>query len=67
MHPAALVAGSLEAQISPTRRLRVFAKIFRNGSDIVRSEWRRRSTLPPPPLIALKDQIWHGISNAVAE
>jgi LssY C-terminus len=23
--------------------------------------------LPPPPLIALKDQIWHGIKNAVAE
>ena len=23
-------------------------------------------TLPPPPLIALKDQIWHGVSNAVA-
>jgi hypothetical protein len=22
-------------------------------------------TLPPPPLIALKDQIWHGVSNAV--
>lgn len=23
--------------------------------------------LPPPPLIALKDQVWHGIKNAVAE
>jgi len=23
-------------------------------------------TLPPPPLIALKDQIWHGVSNAVS-
>jgi len=23
------------------------------------------STLPPPPLIALKDQIWHGLSNAI--
>jgi LssY C-terminus len=23
--------------------------------------------LPPPPLIALKDKAWHGISNAVAE
>jgi hypothetical protein len=23
--------------------------------------------LPPPPLIALKDRIWHGIKNAVAE
>ena len=22
-------------------------------------------TLPPPPLIALKDQIWHGVSNAM--
>jgi hypothetical protein len=22
---------------------------------------------PPPPLIALKDQVWHGIKNAVAE
>ena len=22
-------------------------------------------TLPPPPLIALKDQIWHGVSNAI--
>ena len=20
-------------------------------------------TLPPPPLIALKDQVWHGVSN----
>jgi hypothetical protein len=24
-------------------------------------------TLPPPPLIALKDQIWHGVSNAVSQ
>ena len=24
-------------------------------------------TLPPPPLIAVKDQIWHGIRNAVAQ
>jgi LssY C-terminus len=23
------------------------------------------STLPPPPLIALKDQIWHGFGNAI--
>jgi LssY C-terminus len=23
--------------------------------------------LPPPPLIALKDQIWHGVRNAVAQ
>ena len=23
-------------------------------------------TLPPPPLIVLKDQIWHGVSNAVS-
>jgi hypothetical protein len=23
--------------------------------------------LPPPPLIALKDQIWHGVSNAVTQ
>jgi LssY-like putative type I secretion system component LssY len=23
-------------------------------------------TLPPPPLIALKDQIWHGVSNAMS-
>jgi hypothetical protein len=23
--------------------------------------------LPPPPLIALKDRVWHGIKNAVAE
>jgi hypothetical protein len=23
------------------------------------------STLPPPPLVALKDQIWHAVSNAV--
>ena len=22
-------------------------------------------TMPPPPLIALKDQIWHGVSNAI--
>jgi hypothetical protein len=21
--------------------------------------------LPPPPLIALKDQIWHGLGNAI--
>lgn len=25
------------------------------------------TTLPPPPLIALKDQIWHGVSNAVGQ
>jgi hypothetical protein len=25
------------------------------------------ATLPPPPLIALKDQIWHGVSNAVTQ
>jgi hypothetical protein len=24
------------------------------------------TTLPPPTLIALKDQVWHGVSNAVA-
>ena len=24
-------------------------------------------TLPPPPLISLKDQIWHGVSNAVSQ
>jgi hypothetical protein len=24
-------------------------------------------TLPPPPLIALKDQIWHGVSNAISQ
>jgi LssY C-terminus len=24
-------------------------------------------TLPPPPLIALKDQIWHGVRNAVTQ
>jgi hypothetical protein len=23
------------------------------------------ATLPPPPLIALKDQIWHGVGNAI--
>jgi hypothetical protein len=23
--------------------------------------------LPPPPLIALKDQIWHGVRNAVTQ
>jgi hypothetical protein len=22
-------------------------------------------TLPPPPLIALKDQVWHSVSNAI--
>ena len=25
------------------------------------------STLPPPPLIALKDQIWHGFGNAIGQ
>jgi LssY C-terminus len=25
------------------------------------------ATLPPPPLIALKDQIWHSVSNVVAQ
>ena len=25
------------------------------------------ATLPPPPLIALKDQIWHGISDALGQ
>jgi hypothetical protein len=25
------------------------------------------ATLPPPPLIALKDQIWHGVSNAIGQ
>src|ERR1700754_1730422 len=25
------------------------------------------STLPPPPLIALKDQIWHGVGNAIGQ
>jgi len=25
------------------------------------------ATLPPPPLIALKDQIWHGVSSAVRQ
>lgn len=25
------------------------------------------ATLPPPPLIALKDQIWHGVSNAMGQ
>lgn len=25
------------------------------------------ATSPPPPLIALKDQIWHGVSNAVGQ
>lgn len=25
------------------------------------------ATLPPPPVIALKDQIWHGVSNAVGQ
>ena len=24
-------------------------------------------TMPPPPLIALKDQIWHGIGSAVSQ
>jgi hypothetical protein len=24
-------------------------------------------TLPPPPLIALKDQIWHTVNNAVSQ
>jgi hypothetical protein len=24
-------------------------------------------TMPPPALIALKDQVWHGISNAVGQ
>jgi hypothetical protein len=23
--------------------------------------------LPPPPLISLKDRVWHGVSNAVAQ
>jgi hypothetical protein len=23
-------------------------------------------TLPPPPLIARKDQIWHSVSNAIS-
>jgi hypothetical protein len=23
--------------------------------------------LPPPPLIALKDQIWHGVKNAISQ
>ncbi len=23
--------------------------------------------LPPPPLIVLKDQIWHGVDNAVSQ
>lgn len=25
------------------------------------------ATLPPPPLIALKDQIWHGVGNAISQ
>jgi hypothetical protein len=25
------------------------------------------ATLPPPPLIALKDQIWHGVGNAMGQ
>ena len=25
------------------------------------------TTLPPPPLIALKDQIWHGVSDAIGQ
>jgi hypothetical protein len=25
------------------------------------------ATLPPPPLIALKDQIWHGVGNAIGQ
>jgi hypothetical protein len=25
------------------------------------------ATLPPPKLIALKDQVWHGISNVVTQ
>jgi LssY C-terminus len=25
------------------------------------------TTVPPPPLIALKDRVWHGISNAVSQ
>jgi hypothetical protein len=24
-------------------------------------------TLPPPPLIALKDQVWHGVSDAISQ
>jgi hypothetical protein len=24
-------------------------------------------SLPPPPLIALKDQVWHGVSNAIGQ
>jgi len=24
-------------------------------------------SLPPPPLIALKDQIWHGVGNAISQ
>ena len=24
-------------------------------------------TIPPPPLIALKDQIWHGVANSVSQ
>jgi len=24
-------------------------------------------TLPPPPLISLKDQIWHGATNAIGQ
>src|SRR6202012_2030992 len=24
------------------------------------------ATLPPPPLVALKDQIWHGVSNTIS-
>lgn len=25
------------------------------------------ATLPPPPLVALKDQIWHGVGNAIGQ
>jgi hypothetical protein len=25
------------------------------------------TTLPPPKLIALKDQVWHGVSNVVTQ
>jgi hypothetical protein len=25
------------------------------------------TTMPPPPLISLKDQIWHGIGNAIGQ
>ena len=39
------------------------ARLVRDG--VQRTE--PPTTLPPPTLIALKDQVWHGISNVVTQ